>query len=285
MYVPMSITEVNTSNRSTTVTTPNNSSVVTTASRSTTVTPNRQALINALAVVGFIALIGASMWLAIYSTRFVPSVADRIGTAAVYFGSIFTPAPEPNLSVISTPVASTISFGTTTTQTTSTSTNTTSSPTKTVTQPKPIATTAGEKTSGVYQIAGTAPNILSGLPDLVVDINTTGYLASADSFIASSTVPFGSRPAIKFTIKNVGTNATGSWRFSVSIPTQSFFLYQSQPQQSLNPGDSVEYTLGFDQANRGTDQMISVTANFDRTVTESNPNNNSASAKVTILGS
>jgi hypothetical protein len=246
--------------------------------------PAREAAVSGLAVVGFIALVAAGIWLAIYSTRYVPSVVSRIGTAAVYLGSVFTPASEPTLSVISTPVASTtISFGTTTTTTSTSVTPTVSTPTR----PKPVTTTPGEKTSGAYQIGGTAANVLPGLPDLVVSINTTGYLAgaSADSLIASSTVPSGSRAAVRFTIKNVGTNATGSWRFSASIPTQTAYIYQSQPQQSLNPGDSIEYTLGFDQANKGVDQMISITANFDHAVAESNPDNNSASAKVTILGS
>jgi hypothetical protein len=131
-----------------------------------------------------------------------------------------------------------------------------------------------------------APSLF-GFPDLVVSIKDIGYLAtsSAESFVASSTVPFGSRPAVVFTIKNVGTNATGAWRFSASIPTQTAYIYQSQLQPPLNPGDSIDYTLGFDQANKGANKMISITANFDRTITESNPDNNSASTNITILGS
>ena len=102
---------------------------------------------------------------------------------------------------------------------------------------------------------------------------------------SGTTAPSGSRPAVVFTIKNIGTNVAGSWRWSASIPTQTSYLYQSLPQQALNPGDSIEYTLGFDQANKGSGQMISVTANFDRAVAESDANNNSASATLTILGS
>jgi len=128
---------------------------------------------------------------------------------------------------------------------------------------------------------------LTGLPDFIVTINEVGYLTTSttDSFVASSTVPTGNRPAVKFTIKNVGTNTTGSWRFSASIPTQTAYIFQSQPQQSLSPGDSIDYTLGFDQANRGSNQTISITANFDHAVAESNSDNNSNSAKITILGS
>lgn len=241
----------------------------------------RQTTIHVLAVIGFVALVGAGMWLAVYSTRFVPSVINRIGEAAVYLGSVFRSSEAPGLSVVPTPVATTtLPFGdeSSTTQATAPSTTT---PTK-----RPPAT-AGSKTSAAYQIGtSTAPSSPVGLPDLIVTINTIGYLAttSADSFVASSTVPAGSRPAIRFTIKNVGTNAAGTWRFSASIPTQTAYIYQSQPQQPLNPGDSIDYTLGFDQPNKGTDETISITANFDHAVAESNPNNNSASAKITVLG-
>ena len=239
------------------------------------ITPLRQAAINGLAVAGFVALVAGGIWLAIYSTRFVPDVVSRVGSAAVYLGSIFTPA-EPTLSVVPTPTASTtISFGTTTD----------TAPTTPV-QPTKITPTAGEKTDSTYQIGGAPTVVLSGLPDFLVNISAIGYLttASADSFVASSTVPSGSRPAVKFTIKNIGTNKTGEWRFSASIPTQSSYIYFSPFQQSLNPGERIEYTLGFDQAIAGSDKMISVTANFDRAIGESNTNNNSASANLTILG-
>ena len=247
-----------------------------------TISANRRVFTLTLAVVGFVALMGASMWLAVYSTRYVPEVVGRIGSAAVYLGSVFTPSSEPTFSVVPASTASTtISFGETS-STTEAGTQTESIPSK------QIVPTAGQKTTSTYQIGGTATtNTPSGLPDLVVTINTVGYLttASAESFVASSTVPAGARPAVTFTIKNIGTNVSGSWRFSASIPTQTAYIYQSQPQQSLGNGDSIEYTLGFDQANKGTDQMVSITANFDRTVAESNTDNNSASAKLTILGS
>ena len=59
------------------------------------ITPARQAIINGLAVFGFIALIATGIWLAVYSTRFVPAVVSRVGGAAVYLGSVLTPASEP----------------------------------------------------------------------------------------------------------------------------------------------------------------------------------------------
>lgn len=243
----------------------------------TTDAPARQTVIYSLAMVGFIALVALGISLAVYSSRYVPNAIDRIGAAAVSLSQIFKSSGSTSLSVV--PTASTTIFfgGATTTK------PATSAPVK-----PPIDRSAGTKSSNIYQIGGGASTpTLSGLPDLVVTIDAVGYLAttSAESFIASSTVPTMSRPAVKFTIKNIGTNVSGPWRFSASIPTQSAYIYQSQSQQPLNPGDSIEYTLGFDQANKGADQTVSVTANFDNAVLESTTNNNSASTKVTILGS
>lgn len=239
---------------------------------------SRQAIINGLAVAGFIALMVAGMWLAVYSTRFVPEVAGRIGSAAVYLSSVFT--PEPSLSVV--PQA------TTTPSTSATSTATTTKPLEIITIPSsnPVKPVAGNKIDGVQQIGTTTPGTPYGYPDLTVKIVATGYLAttSASSFIASSTVPAGARPAVNFIIKNSGTNITGPWSFSASIPTQSSYIFQSQPQQTLAPGDSIEYTLGFDQATTGTNKAISITANPGNTLTESDTANNTASTSITILG-
>lgn len=241
---------------------------------------SREIAISVLAVIGFISLMGASLWLALYATRFVPGVVNRFGTATVYLSSIFFPAP-PSLTVIPTPTASTtIPFDT------ATATPATTTALKPVV-PKP----AVPPVSHTYPISGTStvtvPPVFSGLPDLTVTIAAIGYLAtsSAESFVASSTVPVGSRPAVRFSIKNVGTNSATPWRFSATIPTQSAYFFQSQPQLPLSPGESIDYTLGFDQANKGTGQMVSVTANFDKAIAESNQNNNSAAAYLTILGS
>ena len=245
-------------------------------------TPVGRTAINGLAVVGFVALVATGVWLAVYSTRFVPSVVNGIGGAAVYLGSVFVPAPKPSLSVINSETASTtIFFG-----------NASSTAVADAIAPpvpkKIIAPSVGTSASSTYQISGaTTTAALFGLPDLATSIGAVGYLAtsSADSFVATSTVPSGGRPAVKFTIKNIGTNVTSAWRFSASIPTQSSYIFQSQPQQSLAPGESIDYTLGFDQATAGSGKMISVTANFDHAIGESNTNNNSASVQLTILGS
>jgi len=233
-------------------------------------TDSREMATNVLAVTGFIALVALGIWLAVYSTRYVPAIVNRIGEAAVYLGAVFSPAPAPALTIV--PATST------TTMATAAATTTAAVATAPV--------TSGTKTNKTYQMAGTITNVTPyGLPDLAVTVTAVGYFkdASTDSFIASTTVPYGYQPAIKFTIKNVGTNWTGTWRFSASIPTRRLYVFESDPQQSLASGESIDYTLGFDQALVGTQQIASITANFDHTVQDKNTVNDSAVAYLNVL--
>lgn len=246
-------------------------------------TPARQAAVNGLAAVGFIALVVAGIWLAVYSTRFIPNAVNRIGQAAVYLGSVFTPAPTPSLTVVPSDTASTtINFG----EATTSAATSTPAATTTPSTPKPVATTPGSQTNTTVTIgngSSVAP-ALYGLSDLSITVKTVGYLTttSADSFVAARTVPSGNRPAVTFTVKNTGTNATGSWNFRASIPTRRAYTYESPQQQSLLPGESIDYTLGFDQATTGTDQLITLSVNDNRMAVESNYNNNTTSAAVNV---
>lgn len=277
----MNNTEINTSERR---------AVTTTSSQSTTSTsPSRQAAINGLAIAGFIALVGAAIWLAVYSTRYVPKIVDGIGSAAVALGSVFVPAPTPALSVVPTSTGTTtISFGTspaTSTAVTATTTATTTVPTHPTTPtpaPHPVAGTGSNTT---YQITPESSATVYGLPDLKTNIDTIGYLTtdSTDSFVGSGTVPSGKRPAVKFSIKNVGTNWSGTWRFSAKIPTRTSYVFESDPQQSLAPGESIDYILGFDNALHGSSETITITANFDHVLTDANANNDIATADLDIL--
>ena len=71
---------------------------------------SREAAVTTLAVVGFLALIAAGMWLAVYSARFVPGALSRIDSAAVELSSLFSPAPT-SLAIVPPTASTTISFG------------------------------------------------------------------------------------------------------------------------------------------------------------------------------
>jgi hypothetical protein len=245
-------------------------------------TPNRQAAITGLAVVGFVTLIIMGIMLAIYTARFVPEAANRVGSAAVYLSQVFSPKKDVDLTVVPQ-----VPFdGTTASTSTATSTTATSSvPLVTVpTHPTVPATTAGAQTSTTYPAGGThTPATLYGQPDIAVHISQTGYLTGNDTntFVGGTTVPSGLRPAVKFMVTNVGTNASGQWYFKADLPTTSSYTFNSDVQQSLLPGEHIEYTLGFDRAATGS-KTITVTVDPDHKISESNELNNVDSTAVTI---
>lgn len=231
----------------------------------------REAALTGLAVIGFIGLVSLGVWLATYASRYVPFAVGEIGAASVYLSQNLTKlfTPDGGLAVI--PEATTTPSGSTA------ATSTKPSVPSSGVHPLP-----GAPTSTTTPIGG-APAQPHGLPDFTVVIKATGYLTAAttDSFVASSTIPVGSRGAVKFTIKNSGTNVSGPWRFSASLPSAAATLFESSQQQVLGPGDYIDYTMGFDAPIAGT-QTISVTANYDKTVAESSSENNKDSVQVTI---
>jgi len=252
--------------------------------------PSRKAAATGLMIVGFIALMVLGIWLAVALARYVPN-------AVTYLGTVFTPATTTPASVAVIPfssdnpsgpdagasVASTTPVATSTSSTIASTTTAETTTTKAPVTYKTVITTY--PVSGSTRVVASTTGYYYGLPDLTVKIVAVGYLTSnsPESFIVSSTVPVGMQPAVEFIVTNIGTNVAPVSRFFAFIPTKTAQRYESASQQALNPGANIQYTLGFTEAERGTDQIISVTTNFDGAIAESNTNNNTATAKITIL--
>jgi len=116
-------------------------------------------------------------------------------------------------------------------------TNNNSSNTNTTSTSKPSGSTSQTgATTAVYTAAPRATT-LYGLSDLKVTITSVNSLSSVQG-----------RTVVQFTIINGGTNtANAGWTFNASLPYQnSTYTYQSAPQQALYPGDSIAYTLTYD---------------------------------------
>jgi hypothetical protein len=252
----------------------------TTTTTSYTRHTGRMAAIQGLAVVGFITLIVLGILLAIYSARFVPAAVSRVGSAAVELSQVFVPAHKSDLTVVPQ-----IPFDTN--GVVSTSTTTTTATTTVVTSPllannPPVANTAGPKTTTVVN-GGVSTAPLYGQPDLAVTITDVGYLTSdnTDTFISSATVPSGYNAAVKFTVRNAGTNVSGNWVFNANLPTNSSYTYNSNSQQSLRPGERIDFTLGFDRAQNGV-RTITVTVDPNNQISESSEGNNSAAHVISV---
>lgn len=254
----------------------------TTTTRTTTSAPARQAVVNSFAIVGFIVLIILGIMLAVYAASFVPKAVSRIGAAAVYLTSSFSEdGGESQLEVVPPPSSESVPFGNDVIVATTTATTTT-----TVTAQQPQAPVrAGTPVQTSYQVPVKVPVALSGLPDLTVEITAIGYLRTSDtdSFVRSNEVPDNKRGAVKFAIINRGTNTSGTFKFDAKLPTtSSSFTFTSGKQQSLKPGDRIDYVLGFDRAKSGNDREIRITVDADRDVRESNESNNTDTDTVDI---
>lgn len=253
----------------------------TTSTRVTTTTSDtgvRRITVNALAIIGFVVLVFIGITLAIYAARYVPTTLSRMATANVFLSSFFVGSEPADLEVVP---GETIEFPDEPTTPVVTATSTPVVTTPVVTTPIP---TQGSETINVYPAGGTVAVTPYGKADLTIDITEVGYLTSAStaSFVKSKTVPDGKRPAIKFTVRNTGTNVTGSWEFKAKLPTRSTYTFDSPKQRSLAPGEYVDYTLGFDKADDGTNDII-VTVDSGKDVSESSESNNVDSVEVTVL--
>lgn len=239
----------------------------------------RRAAVNALAVVGFIVLVFIGMALAVYAARFIPAAVSNIGSAAVYLSSQVFPADdEEGLVVVDEP--ETVPFGEDD-AVVATSTATSTAPTIGTpgTNPRP-----GTPSTVVVPVQVPASTNYHGLPDLVVESVVTGYLNNSDtsSFRSSDEVPDGKRGAVKFTIANRGTNVSDRFEFEAELPTSRSYTYNSRAQQSLRPGERIEYVLGFDQTREGQNRTITITADPDDEIDESNERNNERSVSIDI---
>ncbi|MDB5195412.1 MAG: hypothetical protein JWO84_596 [Parcubacteria group bacterium] len=265
----------------------------------TTQNPNQQqtkrAAVGGLAVVGFIALILIGIATAIYAASFLPKAFSRLSTANVFLSSASTPNDTNTLQPVNNP---------------SVVVGTSSAPTSIPLSPAPTTTvppayTAPTPTTPAYTAPATptyvapkpaqvvptytvvqVPQNYYGLPDLVTTITSVGYLRNSGdttSFVAATAVPNGYQGAVRFVVANRGTGVSNSWTFSANLPSASNSNYTSSYQRSLNPGDSIVFTLGFDGTSNGNG-TIRITADANNNVQESNENNNTDSASIYVNG-
>ncbi len=282
----------------------------------------RTALVNGLAIFGVIALLVGGILLIVNGARALPNILGGNGAAGVYTSSVFRDengnvVPQENFSANENTATETGAQGNprnqsgeneqapetggdTPTQNTSTnggeglgtpnffSPNLPQAPSVAGNQTTPTRGTTGTQTTRVQttRIVPVVTSTLSGLPDLSVEIISVGYLtsASASSYRVSSVVPEEERGGVRFLVRNVGTNVSGPWRFMLSMPTSPRTTFESSNQRSLNPGASIEFTLGFDNPDSGNDRQIEVVVDEMNIVRESNENNNVASRTIDVDG-
>ncbi len=141
-------------------------------------------------------------------------------------------------------------------------------------KPTPRPTTPTTTTYPVVQTSGQVsdPN---GYVDLTARVIEVGYVdKTTGAFTASSTPSRQNRIAVRFAVENLGTKRSPSFAFNAVLPTIPSHIFSAPPQQELNPGDRIEFTIGFDTF---VDALVGdITINVDPTnsINERNKDNN-----------
>jgi hypothetical protein len=116
----------------------------------------------------------------------------------------------------------------------------------------------------------------TGHADLSVRILATGVIDMYGNFISRAPMNPNEVAAVKFDIGNNGGKATGSWYFTVNLPTNPAYTYQSPVQASLSPGSHIENILRFRPVAMGGGNVF-VSVDPQNMVGEASEGNNTAS--------
>ncbi len=221
----------------------------------TTTAPKKPAL-NGLAIVGFGALLIAGIFLAIYAARYVPETLSRLSSAV-----ILSSDPEEN---DETPAATTTPSRPAT-------------PTATTTPAKP--TTPTTPIIGYYPpvVTQTTPN-LYGQADLALVNVETGYFRG-NSFVEDDQVPEGRDAGLKFTVRNIGTNAAANWRVRIDVEGDDTAIGNGG---YLLPNGSQNFTLRITDPKPNRSMEIEIDVDYQNAVSESNERNNDDTVELEI---
>ncbi len=153
--------------------------------------------------------------------------------------------------------------------------------TPTVSIPSGQTEIAGEKTENIYSIGKTGTESPYGKPDLaprIIEIGTIDKVTN--EFTSTTTLRASGRVAVRFEVENLGTADSGVWYFSAVLPTFPLHIFQSESQQSLAPGDRIEYTIGFDNVQPDKDGRFVVNVDPNSSLPESSEDNNLAETTI-----
>lgn len=98
----------------------------------------------------------------------------------------------------------------------------------------------------------------AGAADLSVRIADVGIVTGGGAgFMHANAVGPEERPAVVFTVMNVGTGVSMRWQFTANLPTLDG-RFTSEIQQPLAPGEGRRFTLGFGELLRPGENSLTV---------------------------
>lgn len=125
-----------------------------------------------------------------------------------------------------------------------------------------------------------------GKSDLQVTLIGTGIIDSASKqFIQTNYAGYNDKIAIKFEVKNIGTNISGVWKLRINTPSKTTPYYDSEYQISIKPKDRIIFTTSFDSPISTGINTAYITADPLNMVDEISENNNQLIVPIKIEGS
>ncbi len=153
--------------------------------------------------------------------------------------------------------------------------------TQTGTQPR-----TGTRTERLYPIrigsqGGVSnPNGYVDLTGRILEVGTVS--TTTNVFTAKDKVRPDQRAAVRFEVINNGTKTSSEWAFAAVLPTFPSYIFQSEYQQPLAPGDRIQFTIGFDSIIRQSENTIKINIDNTNYVMEPNKDNNIVSGKIYV---
>lgn len=146
---------------------------------------------------------------------------------------------------------------------------------------------ANNQTSSTANTSTTYSNVparvYSGKPDLEISLISTGIIDPASKqFTPTNYVGFNDEIAIRFQVKNIGTNVSGAWKLRINAPSRTTPYYDSPDQTSIKPGDRIIFTTTFNSpVNTGVNTAY-ITADPLNMVSEISESNNELTVPINI---
>lgn len=148
----------------------------------------------------------------------------------------------------------------------------------------PATNTPALKTN-TSSVPSQVQRVYYGKPDLQVTLIGTGIIDPASKqFVATNYAGSADEIAIKFEVKNIGTNVTGAWKLRINAPSRTTPYYDSAYQTSIKPGDKIIYTTSFNTPISAGINTTYITADPLNMIDEVSESNNQIIVPIKIDG-
>lgn len=228
----------------------------------------RKATMNGLAIVGFGALIIAGIFLAIYAARYVPETLSRLSGAVILSSDTGTTTNESEGS-----------------GETPTVTNDTEDEPSVVTPAVPETPTVSKPpVTGGPLIVPQSPRVVSNEPtlfgraDLAIQNAEIGYMRGS-TFIEDNDAPSNRDVAVRFNVKNIGTNSASGWRVRINVEGERPVTGSGG---FLMPNGTQNFMVRVENPEEGENLRVEIEVDYQDDLNESNERNNDKNLDIDV---